>query len=97
VQAKKRPLDYAATVLSVVALGVGSLLFLERWRPFRDFTIDGPIAVSCAVAGTILAAWSVKQRKGNLVLGILALTLNIIALFAVAVVFLILSRPMRLF
>ena len=89
--------DYAATLLSLGALGLGCLLFFEQWRPFRDFAKDGPIAVSCVVAGTILAAYAVKRRKGNLAVAIFALTLNVIALFAVAAVFLILSRPMRLF
>lgn len=89
--------DYTATLLSIGALGLGLLLFLERWRPFRDFAIDGPIAISCAVGGTILAAYAVKERKGSLMLAVVALTLNVFASFAVAALFLILSRPMRLF
>ena len=75
--------------LSFVSLGllvVGLLLLFEVVRPFRDLSIDGPIAMSAWSVGFLLGVVAVWLRRGSRALSISALALNLLALAAVSVV-----------
>src|SRR5688572_25543349 len=84
-----------SNTLSFVSLGllvVGLLLFFEVARPFRDLSIDGPIAMSAWSAGSLLGVVVVWLRRGSRVLSISALGLNLFALATVSAVLASLTR-----
>jgi hypothetical protein len=72
------------SLTSLLALGLGALLFFEIIRPFHDNNIDIPMAIGAAVVGVLLSASALIFRKGALVLNIVALVLNLAALGIVA-------------
>ena len=82
-------------ITSLLALGIGALLFFEIIRPFHDNNIDLPIAIGAAVVGVLLSAGALILRKGAPVLNIVALVLNLAALAAVGCIVYSLSH-MRL-
>jgi hypothetical protein len=79
-------------VTSLLALGLGFLLFFEVIRPFHDGNIDMPLAIGCAVAGALLALVGVVRRRGAVWLNVVALLLNILALIAVGLIVMSLSH-----
>ena len=85
--------------LSFVSLGLfaaGLLLLFEVVRPFRDLSIDGPIAMAAWSFGFLLAVVAVWWRRGSRTLGIVALLLNLLAIVIVSAMLFSLTR-MKLF
>jgi ABC-type uncharacterized transport system permease subunit len=82
---------------SLALLVLGLLLVFEVIRPFRDLSIDGPIAMGCWVAGALLAAVALWRRQGARAANIVALALNVLALLTMGGLLLLLATSTRLF
>ena len=74
--------------LSIVALVLGAsgvLIFCEVIRPFRDMSIDGPIALSLWGIGAALGISCFFLKGRSLPLSILSLVANVLPLVAALV------------
>lgn len=87
---------WAPPLVSLALFATGLLLILEIIRPSRDLAIDGPTAMVCWGLGILLPALTIRRRKTT-PLNIAALTLNALALIAVATLLFLLRNPIRLF
>ncbi|HEY3664089.1 MAG TPA: hypothetical protein VGL24_13125 [Chthoniobacterales bacterium] len=82
-------------LFGIISLGltiVGGLLICEVIRPFRDLSIDGPIALGCWGVGAVLglACFFVKGR--SLFFSIFALVVNVLPLLGALVLWWLLSQ-----
>ena len=72
-------------LLGIVALllcGLGALIFFEVIRPFRDMSIDGPIALSVWGVGAALGVSCFFLKGRSLTLSVISVVANILPLLA---------------
>lgn len=84
-----------ANILGTLALGLsvtGGLLFWEVIRPFHDFSIDGPIALSCWGIGAMLGFVCLFLKARSLVFSIIGLAANVVPLLGALVLWWLLSH-----
>lgn len=82
-------------IFGMVALGlsvIGGLLVCEVIRPFRDFSIDGPFALSCWGIGATLGFACFFFKGRSLLLSIFSLVANVLPLLGALVVWWLMSQ-----
>ncbi len=87
--------NWIANILGMIALGLsaaGGLLVCEVIRPFHDFSIDGPIALSFWGIGATLGFVCFFLKARSLILSIIALVVNVVPLLGALVVWWLLSQ-----
>ena len=67
-------------LVGLVLAGLGLLVFFEYIRPFRDRSIDGPLALSAWGIGVILPIIALGVRARWFVINIIALVVNALLL-----------------
>ncbi|MGI8891554.1 MAG: hypothetical protein ACR2G0_12345 [Chthoniobacterales bacterium] len=87
---KTIPNSLGIVALLLCALGV--LLFLELIRPFRDLSIDGPIALGAWSVGAVLGIACFFCRGRSLALSVVSLLANVLPLLGALVLLWMLSR-----
>ena len=82
-------------LLGIVALllcVVGALIFCEVIRPFRDMSIDGPIALSAWGIGAALGVACFFLKGRSLTLSVISVVANVLPLLAALVLLWVLSH-----
>lgn len=82
-------------LLGIIALllsTVGLLIFFEVLRPFRDMSIDGPIALVSWGIGAAIGVACLFLKRRSLTLSIVSMVANLIPLLAALVLLWALSR-----
>jgi hypothetical protein len=84
-----------ANILGVMSLALsvaGGLLACEVIRPFHDFSIDGPIALTFWGIGATLGFVCLFMKARSLVFSILGLVANLVPLLGALVVWWLMSQ-----
>lgn len=82
-------------IFRMMALGLsvaGGLLVCEVIRPFHDFSIDGPIALSFWGIGAALAFVCFFLKARSLAFSIISLVANVVPLLGALVVWWLMSQ-----
>ncbi|MGZ5538364.1 MAG: hypothetical protein ACXWG0_07540 [Chthoniobacterales bacterium] len=87
----KRSTCYFGPIAFLLA-GVGLLLFFEIIRPFRDMSIDGPLALAAWGLGVTLSIVALIARARWVVVNVAGLVVNALLLLGAAALLWAISR-----
>ena len=81
--------------LAIVSFGcaaIGLLLIFEVFRPFRDLSKDGPLAMTLWGVGAIAAITGLFLRPRRIVLSVVALLANLVPICVVTAILTLLGH-----
>lgn len=79
-------------IIAILLSCLAGLLVFEVIRPFRDLSIDGPVALGAWGVGIVLSIAALLIRRGSRVLPVTALVANVLPLSGALVLLWLLSR-----
>ena len=79
-------------IAALLLCALGVLIFFEVLRPFRDMSIDGPIALGSWGLGLALGIACFFLKGRSLTLSVISVVANILPLIAALVLFWLLSQ-----
>jgi hypothetical protein len=79
-------------IFALLLCTLGVLIFSEVIRPFRDMSIDGPIALGSWGVGAAIAISCLFFKGRSLTLGVISVMANILPLLAALILFWMLSH-----
>ncbi|MGI8955306.1 MAG: hypothetical protein ACR2II_00095 [Chthoniobacterales bacterium] len=79
-------------IAALLLCALGALIFCEVLRPFRDMSIDGPIALASWGLGAALGISGFFLKGRSLTLSVIGAASNILPLIAALVLFWLLAH-----